>query len=241
MTSSTTGSSQRGAASRLLAALALWAKASHVAAVLRAPPVVVSADGGVTLRLLACHVERDCSEWYTVQEEAIPGEWLEGRLRHEDGDDWWLERTAPRRGDKWQRVHLTTTPDALFRLALDDDNKDDSSGARSPPQSAAPHWPPALLRQLERRGIAGEGTIAFDGAWFLSELLSSSMDRPLLLPDATSRLGLGGVERARDLMASVATTLRCGRVDVSASAFVEMLQRAGAAWARQHAGPGSFA
>ena len=67
--------------------------------------------------------------------------------------------------------------------------------------------------------------MVFDASTFLTLLATSPFDRPLIFPNAARKLGLTGVENCGELAAAVATTLRCGRVDVSSNAFSEMLMR----------------
>ena len=139
-----------------------------------------------------------------------------GMLRHDQADVWHFTAEG---GDTAQTtmMHLGN-PDAVFAAAL---------GQEPDPQQlrdAAPYWPDETLQMLERRGLCGAGTIAFDGATFLDLLVTSPMDRPLLLPRAADALeSLGGLSRARELLDSFATTLR--RVDINTNnAFAEALQ-----------------
>jgi hypothetical protein len=112
--------------------------------------------------------------------------------------------------------------DAVFDEALSQVVRDGDISVKQ----EAPHWPEQLVDKLQRRGMSGKGTICFDGEHFLELLSSSALDSPLLLPNAAKLLGLEGLERAQDLLRSVATSLRCGRVDVSDNSFAEVLQRA---------------
>ena len=180
------------------------------------PPPTVRSCGGHVLRLLALTIH-DGSEQYLVSSRC-PGSdgasWRAGTLIHEAGSNWML---AHDEGADTQPVDVGS-PDELFATAV-------GEGARPSLRAAAPHWPDRLLRRMEHRRIVGDGTIAFDARTFLSLLASSPIDRPLLLPGAAEKLGLTGLHRATELVSSVATTLRCGRVDVSPQAFAEMIVR----------------
>ena len=102
----------------------------------------------------------------------------------------------------------------MFALALGQPALTPETVAR-----ATPHWPAALHVRLSCRRASGACTIAFDGSWFLSRLTGSAIDRPLLLPDAAVKLGLGGLLRASEVIAAAAAQrdntslielLRCG-------------------------------
>ena len=175
----------------------------------RAP--VVEA-GGVRLRLLALELSGSL-ERYRVELLSDPA--ATRTLCHSDGNKWLFEDGE---GDPLPLGQ----PDDVWHKALDP-GPASSRGARL--DEDAPSWPEAVVRRLERRPCFGDVTVAFDAPWFLSELASSPMDRPLLMPQAASRLGLIGLEAAAAITQRVAVTLRCGRVDVSQYAFVEMLQR----------------
>ena len=183
------------------------------------------------LKLLALDIRRGgLDEVYHVEFDGNPG-----RLRPLKGDEWSLSVAGEQNADQVLRLG---EPEDVFAAAL--------GGGSSPSQRrsrdecfeelirAAPHWNSAtggtpILRNLARRGISGEGTIAFDGATFLALLQSASpVERPLLLPQATRVLAdeLGRLERAASLLSAFATTLRAGRVDVSSNAFAETFIRA---------------
>ena len=49
---------------------------------------------------------------------------------------------------------------------------------------------------LEARGVVGRGIVAFDAQWALEYISTEPIDFPLLLPDATAKLGLTGVAEA---------------------------------------------
>ena len=171
------------------------------------------------LRLLALDLRRDkngaIQESYRCEHEGHTG-----TLHHDDGSLWnFYPPNALPSGALQLQLDL---PDAVFAAALGE-HAEERVGLRD----AAPHWPKPTLAALEQRGLCGEGTIAFDGPTFLELLATSDMERPVLLPNAPVALQeLAGLERARELMSDFATTLRCGRVDVSANAFAETLQRA---------------
>ena len=131
-----------------------------------------------------------------------------------DGEQWTLDCASA-------KIPLQLgKPDSVFAAAM--------GGAAAPPgriKAAAPHWPQKYVDDLERRRVSGGGTIAFDATHFLELLATSPMDHPLLFPDAARKLGLPGLDRASELVSAVATSLRCGRVDVSPQAFAELLLR----------------
>jgi hypothetical protein len=95
------------------------------------------------------------------------------------------------------------SPDEVFRLALDESPISQATLAGEVTK-AAPHWPATLRERLARRRLSGAGSVAFDAGWFLSELTTSALDRPLLFPNAASKLGLVGLERASVIVRAVA-------------------------------------
>jgi hypothetical protein len=107
-----------------------------------------------------------------------------------------------------------------------DNDRDDAAARAVRVRRAAPHWPESYVRSLASCGISGQGMIAFDADFFLSQLTSTAMDHPLLFPHAAAKLELNGLRRCEELMAAAAVTLRCGRADVSSNAFAEVVQRA---------------
>ena len=146
----------------------------------------VSLDGS-SLRFLALNV-RNGHEQYSVHVQRSDA-WEPAALEHASGDEWRLSI-----GDDTQILHAGA-PDIVFAAAM---------GVSTTPslRAAAPHWPPSLLQSLETRRLS-HGTIAFDAATFLELLATTPVDAPLLLPDAASRLGLDGLARARDIVATV--------------------------------------
>ena len=194
----------------IAATLFLRAISSHVA---HPPPTVRSACGNHILRLLALTVDGP-SECYTVHHQSSDAKWQCATLSHDDGEQWTLDCASA-------KIPLQLgKPDSVFATAM--------GGAAAPPgriKAAAPHWPQKYVDDLERRRVSGGGTIAFDATHFLELLATSPMDHPLLFPDAARKLGLPGLDRASELVSAVATSLRCGRVDVSPQAFAELLLR----------------
>ena len=173
-----------------------------------APPIVRTATHA--LKFLALTID-DGKEIYRVRASADDAHWKSGTLLHDTDQQWMLAI-----GDDCSPLELGS-PDDVFLAA---------AGAPSPSlRAAVPFWPESYVSDLERRRLSGSGTIAFDASTFLELLATSPVDRPLLLPDAATKLGLEGLRRASGLLGSVATTLRCGRVDVSSNAFAEMLLR----------------
>ena len=163
------------------------------------------------VRFLGLELRHDVGETYCVHVEPFGST----TLRHIGGQDWHLG------GDDDSAMKLILGhPDELYAAAM-------GTSPRPTVRAAAPYFPDATVADLDRRGISGEGTVAFDADFFLSRLSSASMERPLLFPHATEKMAeLQGLVRAGQLMQAMATTLRCGRVDVSSNAFAEMLQRA---------------
>lgn len=153
-------------------------------------------------------------------------------VEFESSDKQWAEATLTQLGETadW----MLHAPDAAS-LRLDGLGSPDDLYARGGAcaladfaesvRGAAPLWPDAVLRRLSGpRRLCGDGVVAFDAAWFLRRLGTSTFDRPMLLPNATSKLGLESLEVASELLQRVAVT--CGRVDGSSNAFTEVLMRA---------------
>ena len=174
----------------------------------RVTPVIEHTVAGLGIRLLALVVEASGDEAYRVLfrgSSAAP--FAAGVMTNAHGDAWDLladGASGPTR--------LTwTSPDAVFALALGRD------ATAAPPgmSEAAPHWPAQVTERLLRRRLSGPGTVAFDAGWFLAELATSALDRPILLPDAAAKLGLTGLERATAILSAS-----------GASGLVELLVRA---------------
>ena len=181
---------------------------SLVSPLYRAPTVTVA---DVHLRLLALELSGS-QERYQVELHSTGGTTSSETLLHMQGEDWRIEN-----GDG-RRLPLGT-PDEVFSRALVGSDAGDYNI-----DAEAPFWPEEVRQRLERRSCCGAVAVALDASWFLSELASSSFDRPILMPNATARLGLKGMEAVADLTERLRVTLRCGRVDVSQFAFVEMLR-----------------
>ena len=158
--------------------------------------------------------------------------WSERTAMHEREGAWMLD------GDHSAQVELGH-PDALFAAAFGADGADATGDADAAERSyaalrtAAPHWPEDLLRRLSARGVAGAGVVALDARWFASRLLSSPFDSPMLLPRATTRLGLHTIGQAQQVAQASSVSLRAGRCDVADHAFAEVLGRASRAAGRK--------
>ncbi|HCH66302.1 MAG TPA: hypothetical protein DFR83_26090, partial [Deltaproteobacteria bacterium] len=151
---------------------------------------------GLRIRLLANVVDASGAELYQVAfRTSSSTPFVSGTLTHAQGDTWDLHEDGA--------SHTTSvtwaSPDAVFALALGPDTATDPSAVAA----AAPHWPAPIMDRLVRRRLSGPGTVAFDADWFLAELARSPLDHPLLLPDATSKLGLTGLERATAILAGL--------------------------------------
>ncbi len=158
------------------------------------PGPLVHVGDDLTLQLLGLEVEATGEEVYQVSFRSTPAAASrDGQLRHGGGTSWGL-----REGDASEPTTLTLgTPDEVFTMALGHDGLAPAAMAHN-----APHWPSALHSDLARRRMSGPGTIAFDGGWFLSKLTTSTIDRPLLLPDGAARLGLSGLLRASKILSA---------------------------------------
>lgn len=156
--------------------------------------------GDVSLRLLALELGANGEETYVVSFRTTPaGPFRRGRMTHAGGASWTLVE-----GLSLRRVRVTLgSPDDVFRFALGA-GPDAQRAVADDVTRAAPHWPTFRTERLARRRLAGEGTVAFDARWFLSELATSAFDRPLLFPDATSKLGLAGLEEASEILSAIA-------------------------------------
>jgi|GEM_PF-6618532 len=91
------------------------------------------------------------------------------------------------------------SPDEVFAIALGESFVKQQE-LEATVKQGAPHWPTSLTQRLARRRLSGVGTIAFDAGWFSAQLATSAMDRPMLFPNATSKLGLVDLERASALL-----------------------------------------
>jgi len=175
------------------------------------------------LHFLGCRIHHDCQQTYLVR---VDGEGTPRELRHVGNGKWLLDRDpAPvaielgQPGDVFEHASMQGVEAA-------DDDGDDAAARAVRVRRAAPHWPESYVRSLASCGISGQGMIAFDADFFLSQLTSTAMDHPLLFPHAAAKLELNGLRRCEELMAAAAVTLRCGRADVSSNAFAEVVQRA---------------
>jgi hypothetical protein len=142
-------------------------------------------------------VEDSGDEAYRVSfRTSSTGPFLSGVMTHAHGDAWDLLEDGARGSTRvtW------TSPDEVFALALGHDATAGSSSVAE----AAPHWPATVVDHLVRRRLSGPGTVAFDAGWFLAELATSALDRLILLPDATSKLGLAGLERTTAILGALA-------------------------------------
>ena len=174
------------------------------------------------LHFLGCRIHHDCQQTYLVR---VDGEGTLRELCHVGNGKWLLDREpAPvaielgQPGDVFEHASMQGVEAAA--------DGDDAAARAVRVRRAAPHWPESYVRSLALCGISGQGTIAFDADFFLSQLTSTAMDHPLLFPHAAAKLELNGLRRCEELMAAAAVTLRCGRADVSSNAFAEVVQRA---------------
>ena len=170
-----------------------------MSAVVKSPVVVCPTqqiDAELGIRLLALVVEASGDEAYRVSFRRSPtGPFVAGVLTHEQGEVWSLveDGTGGATRVAW------TSSDEVFALAVGHDATANSSGVAD----AAPHWPAPVRERLARRGLSGPGTVAFDAGWFLTELATSALDHPILLPDGASKLGLKGLQRAAAILSAV--------------------------------------
>lgn len=169
-----------------------------------APCTAHQVGEGLAIRLLALELEASGGESYHVSFSPGPGvAFRSGVMTHADGRSWHVVEA-----DSGARTSLVfRSPDAVFRLAVGDDAP--SSGV-SMMTSAAPHWPTPIAERLASRRLSGAGIVAFDARWFLSRLTTSAMDRPLILLDAASKLGLGGLERASAIVQGITAAAAVG-------------------------------
>jgi hypothetical protein len=152
--------------------------------------------GSVTMRLLALEIGDKGTESYHVSFKPNPKlEFRSGRMTRGQGETWDIVE-AP----SGFCINVAIgSPDDVFALALG------SSAAmqleiESKVKQGVPLWPTRITQRLARRRLSGSGVIAFDAKWFSETLATSAMDRPMLFPNATSKLGLADLERASDLL-----------------------------------------
>ena len=151
---------------------------------------------GLSIRLLAHVVDASGDERYRVVfRTAARDPFVSGAMTHVHGETWDLHADGARGTTRvtW------ASPDAVFALALGHDATVAAAGVAE----AAPHWPTTVVDRLVKRRLSGPGTVAFDAEWFLAELATSALEHPLLLPGATEKLGLAGLERATVVLAGL--------------------------------------
>ena len=157
--------------------------------------------GDSSIRLLALELGPSGDETYHVSFSPSPGaDFRSGLMRYAGGESWDLTEG---RSASCTKV-VFGSPDEVFRLALGESHVSQRALAERVTE-AAPHWPTSLTERLARRRLSGAGTVSFDARWFLSEFAISAFDRPILFPDATSKLGLAGLERASAIVRGIAT------------------------------------
>jgi hypothetical protein len=177
----------------------------------------------VSLRLLALEIAVGGDETYHVSFRPTPGAtFRSGRMRHAEGESWDL--VDVRSGSSIRLVF--GSPDEVFNRALE---RNDAPGACAEEVTrAAPHWPTSRTERLAHRRLSGAGSIAFDARWFLSELASSAIDRPLLFPHATAKLGLAGLEQASAILRELASVV-AAHGDAPRDGLAQLLLRASSA------------
>ena len=169
------------------------------------------------IRLLALVVEASGDEAYRVLFRASSADpFVACVMTHAHGETWNLLEV----GASGAARVTWTSPDEVFALALGHDATPASSGVTE----AAPRWPAPVMERLVSRRLSGPGTIAFDAGWFLAELATSALDHPILLPEAASKLGLKGLERATVILSALLAVEDHGAARVSGLA--ELLVRA---------------
>jgi len=181
------------------------------------PTLRIGAETGI--RLLALVVEQGGEEAYRVcVRTSLAAPFVAGVLAHVRDDTWnlLLDGASSSTRVSW------TSPDEVFALALGRDTTADGSAVTD----AAPHWPVRVTDRLVKRRLSGPGTVAFDAGWFLSELATSPLDRPILLPDAAAKLGLKGLELATKILRAVAMAPADDSGACSARGLVDLLVRA---------------
>ncbi len=166
---------------------------------------------------LALVVEASGRElWHVSSSTSSEGPFVQGVMTCVGGAAWdLLEHGA----DEATRVSWTS-PDDAFALAVGQPAPDPRGLAE-----AAPHWPDSVMGPLARRGLSGPGTVAFDAGWFLDELATSALEHPIVLPAASSKLGLAGLQSATTVLRTLAAA--AGAVGSSShSGLAELLLRA---------------
>lgn len=154
----------------------------------------------LSVRLLALELRANGDETYHVSFSPAPGAaFRSGVMRHAGGRSWDLIEGSSASCTKV----VFGSPDEVFGLALGDGDVSQRAFAAKV-TAAAPHWPSALTERLAHRRLSGGGTVAFDARWFLAELTTSAIDRPILFPNAASKLGLAGLERASAIVSGFA-------------------------------------
>lgn len=158
---------------------------------------------GVSVRLLALELGAAGEETYHVSFRSAPGAaFRAGLMRHKGGPFWdVIEGGAV----SCENVGFGS-PDEVFALALGE-SPASQRALEAKVREAAPLWPTSLTQRLARRRLSGAGTVAFDADWFSSELATSALDRPLLFPNATSKLGLAALERASAVIRGLASAV----------------------------------
>jgi hypothetical protein len=152
--------------------------------------------GGVFVRLLALEIEKDGAETYHVSFSVEPnGAFRAGLMKHQGGLSWNVMQGP----DVLCANVLCGSPDEVFVLALGEGSQTQAE-LDAKVKEGAPHWPTLLTQRLARRRLAGAGTIVFDANWFSGKLATSAMDRPLLFPNATAKLGLDDLVRASGVL-----------------------------------------
>lgn len=156
---------------------------------------------GVSVELLALELGASGDAAYQVSFSPAAGApFRPGLLRHAGGRSWELSEEGAAGGTNV----VLGSPDEVFSLALGQ-SRDSRAALAAEVTEAAPHWPTSITARLARRRLSGVGTVAFDARWFLSELTTSAIDRPLLFPNAAHKLGLLGLEQASAIVRRVAS------------------------------------
>ncbi len=157
--------------------------------------------GSVSVRLLALEIENGGAETYYVSfRSETKAEFRSGLMRHQGGQSWDIIE-----GHSVSCADVACgSPDEVFALALGE-SAVRQQALDATVKQGAPHWPTSLTQRLARRRLSGAGTIAFDTDWFSLRLATSAMDRPMLFPNATSKLGLADLERASAVLREFAS------------------------------------
>ena len=181
--------------------LAIWDRV-YRSTVYESPPIDV--DGALSIRILALELNsKPETEFYHIFFRTKPSEiWRWGTMKYVKGAAWnILENNAT------ASIHIVLgSSNEVFRLALNQDEIQEKQRSDSRIEKAIPHWPLLLKEKLKQRKISGNGTIVFDANWFLFQLATSTIDKPLFFPDATTKLNLKNLEFASSV--AEATTLK---------------------------------